>query len=621
MLLRARLALLVSVLMTLLAASDMPAAAQVTDAEQALIEKYVPVLRLVPQEQACDPNGEPYDAGPAAIVLDDPAISVRWDVPGQPVVMTGPSAEDLARLDDTFYLDYAGNPLQPGCTYEQQSRERMTGQTATTHAHIAREPGRDGLAIQYWFFYYFNDYNNTHEGDWEMIQVVFDVNTVEEALRTDPVEVGYAQHGGGEWAGWNDGKFEREGGHPVVYVSRGSHASQFDRAVYLSWGENNTGFGCDVTTGADLRVPLRPVLIGGGSDPNAVPAWVAFEGRWGQKATWEFSGPFGPSQSVKWAQPLTWQEDLRPSSLAVPLSGALGPTPTNAFCQLSASSSDLFRLWAESPWAAALLIAAGVAVVAALFAVTGRTLVAALRLYLRNVPAFLPAGGAVLGIGLLVSGVGWLGNMVYDRGPLSDAPVVWSSFTFIGHLAQQLVALVLIAPMAIYATGELLAGRTPTAREVLAHERLFLRRLVQALVRPLAIIGVLSLLPLGVIPATYLTVQRVFIPHAVVLERAGPRESWGRSVRLVRRRWWRTATLTGTLAALVTIPSPVIGLLLLIFAARSVEFVNIASSLVYAVVSPFIYVATTIYFLRIRQDRMEEAAVPEMEAVAQDARA
>ena len=30
------------------------------------------------------------------------------------------------------------------------------------------------VALQYWFFYPFNDFNNTHEGDWEMIQLVFD---------------------------------------------------------------------------------------------------------------------------------------------------------------------------------------------------------------------------------------------------------------------------------------------------------------------------------------------------------------------------------------------------------------------------------------------------------------
>ena len=31
---------------------------------------------------------------------------------------------------------------------------------------IPRHPGR--IALQYWLFYVFNDFNNLHEGDWEM---------------------------------------------------------------------------------------------------------------------------------------------------------------------------------------------------------------------------------------------------------------------------------------------------------------------------------------------------------------------------------------------------------------------------------------------------------------------
>jgi hypothetical protein len=32
------------------------------------------------------------------------------------------------------------------------------------------------------------------EGDWEMIQLDFDASTAAEALRQEPVEVGYSQH-------------------------------------------------------------------------------------------------------------------------------------------------------------------------------------------------------------------------------------------------------------------------------------------------------------------------------------------------------------------------------------------------------------------------------------------
>ncbi len=65
------------------------------------------------------------------------------------------------------------------------------GTKPTVYAHVATDPKDPGkLALQYWFFYAFNDFNNTHEGDWEMIQLNFDAPDARAALETKPVEVG-----------------------------------------------------------------------------------------------------------------------------------------------------------------------------------------------------------------------------------------------------------------------------------------------------------------------------------------------------------------------------------------------------------------------------------------------
>ena len=48
------------------------------------------------------------------------------------------------------------------------------------------DPGYPGqIALQYWMFYVFNDWNNLHEGDWEMIQLNFHASTAAEALQRD----------------------------------------------------------------------------------------------------------------------------------------------------------------------------------------------------------------------------------------------------------------------------------------------------------------------------------------------------------------------------------------------------------------------------------------------------
>ncbi len=226
-----------------------------------LIERYAPILMVRRQDEPCDGQGEPYMAAPIEIVLGDPAVRLVGLAASESGVLAGPTAEDLIGGRDGSYLDFPGNPLRPGCTYERRSQERMSSLTPTALTRIGLEGGRDGLVVQYWLFYYFNDWNNTHEGDWEMIQVVFDVGTVEEALRSEPIEVGFSQHAGGERADWDDPKLEHDGTRLVVYAARGSHSSHFDKAVYLGWGENGTGVGCDDTRGPSVAVPLEATLI------------------------------------------------------------------------------------------------------------------------------------------------------------------------------------------------------------------------------------------------------------------------------------------------------------------------------------------------------------------------
>ena len=96
--------------------------------------------------------------------------------PGAPadLVKIGPSARDLVGLYG-YHLDFPGSALHPGCDYERWGAGSPRGQQPTVYAHVATDPDIPGkLALQYWFFYVFNDFNNLHEGDWEMIQLDFD---------------------------------------------------------------------------------------------------------------------------------------------------------------------------------------------------------------------------------------------------------------------------------------------------------------------------------------------------------------------------------------------------------------------------------------------------------------
>ena len=151
-----------------------PAAASADLADEtALAEKFAPVVRIVEQAQECG-YGEKYGPIDVDLLFDEPTVALRgpWNVTD--LVKIGPAAVDL---DDRFeyHLDFPGERLEPGCDYERWTRRLRREPSPTVFAHVATEPARPGkVALQYWLFYTYNEFNNLHEGDWEMIQLNFD---------------------------------------------------------------------------------------------------------------------------------------------------------------------------------------------------------------------------------------------------------------------------------------------------------------------------------------------------------------------------------------------------------------------------------------------------------------
>lgn len=146
-----------------------PAAAAQTADETALAERYAPVVRLVEQEEECGP-GEPYEPIDVDLLFDEPTVALRGPWNAFDLLEIGPAAEDL-RGRYEHHLDFPGHALDPRCDYERWSRRLTEDGEPAVYANVATEEGYPGrVALQYWLFYVFNDWNNLHEGDWEMIQ-------------------------------------------------------------------------------------------------------------------------------------------------------------------------------------------------------------------------------------------------------------------------------------------------------------------------------------------------------------------------------------------------------------------------------------------------------------------
>ncbi len=106
------------------------------------------------------------------------------------------------------------------------------------HGRVVRQG--DWLVLQYWFFYYFNNWRsgffgaNDHEADWEMICIYL---SEDEQNNVTPEWAAYASH---DYAGddlrrhWDDPELQRVGEHPVVYPGAGSHASYYTPGEYVT---------------------------------------------------------------------------------------------------------------------------------------------------------------------------------------------------------------------------------------------------------------------------------------------------------------------------------------------------------------------------------------------------
>jgi hypothetical protein len=572
------------------------------------------------------------------LVLDNQQIALRQVGNGDPTVMRGPGAPDLANLGEGFYLDFPGDSLRPGCLYEQDNNRFNEQQPSVVYAHIVQQADHpDQLALQYWLFWYYNDWNNKHEGDWEFIQLLFDASTVEEALATEPVSVGYAQHEGGERAGWNSSKLERDGERPVLYTSQRSHASYYSPALYLG-RSGAEGFGCDNTRAPSTRVDPRVVVLHEVTDSNDPLAWINFEGRWGERHSGPNNGPTGPNTKPQWTAPVTWSEGLRDSSFVVPSGDTRGTNLLDTFCGVVEWGSGVYIRFVASPGLVVLAIAAVVALIGFVVRRTSwdivepmplvrrRRLGEIIRVSVRQVRANRATFAATVLLALPVAGIAMLLAVVARRLPflrgfveVSDSDGTdgrWLVATMIAT-GLAILAFVLISAGVAWIVGngvDVRASARDAARAVWAK----IVGLVVAVVLATVALGVLSILVVGIPVAVWLFVRWQFTAQVVVLEGLGGRQALARSASLVKRRWFHTALVTLLALGAVGVVGMIVGLVLLIlFTGLPLWVLSALIALVEVLVMPYAaLVLTYLYGDAVASHRIAEVATDVADVVA-----
>jgi hypothetical protein len=284
-----------------------------------LLEGFKPQLRY-------DSN-EAFFADSAAEWTDNPANSLHRapsdDRPGELLAAaraeTGQAQLDLAFLGKSRYPSAAEVEETDviGCSrrdYRDQYVALRTGERAYANWIYGRaKEDRGRLWLQYWFFYFYNDYHlagdfGLHECDWEMVQL----RIAEDGEHPDLAV--YAQHRWAEVAPWDE--VEKLEGRPIVYVGRGSHAS------YFRSGFHETEAWYDLADGKRETPELALDVLG-----DDEPSWAAWPGMWGDTRAripgLETGSPTAPCRHAQWEHPAALLEEARTVTRV-----SAGPPPT-----------------------------------------------------------------------------------------------------------------------------------------------------------------------------------------------------------------------------------------------------------------------------------------------------
>ena len=583
-----------------------------------LAERYAPIIMLKAQETACDADGEPYAPTSVDIVLDNAEVLLRQVGGGNPVVQAGPGAADLFGLGEGFFLDFPGSSLEPALHLRaglRTIRRSNAGHRLRPHRHQDGHPNR--LAVQYWFYWYYNDWNNKHESDWEGIQLVFDASSITDALaRSRRVSVSPSTKVASGRTGTQT-KLERSGTHPVVYSSAGSHASYFGSAIYLgrSGGE---GFGCDTTDGPSDRLePAVVVLPDRIDDPTDELAWLAFDGRWGERQRGAFNGPTGPAAKDRWLEPMDWHDELRTDSVVIPGGGGPAAGVVTTFCGVVEAGSGLLISFTLTP--ARILLALGLTALFARWLIrrtdwgevpplpirreraAGQILRGALELSVRGWASvvvfgvvYVPATVLVAMLGALLAVLPLSGELAGLAGRQSGTSLVLAVFAGgLPHLIAVVTVNALVATSLDHDLDDQREGRREATRQVWSRKGALAGGLGRAFV---VVVGLLITV-VGIPLAIRQLIRYQFVPQVIMLEGVSGRRAMARSSELVAGRWWNTAAVIGVINVGVTAAALVFGLLLLVLVAGlPLWLFSAAISLIYGLVVPPAAAAQTLLY-------------------------
>lgn len=593
-------------------------------AERDLLAKYQPYFRFADDGECGRASLRPVDVDP---LFDNPQVVLRgpWDRVN--VVTIAPSAAEVGRGLPGYHLDFPGNALNPDeCIYQDLQASLLEERPSTIYGRVAKDPAvPDRIAIQYWFFYVFNDWQNRHEGDWEMIQIEFPAGTPSAALAIEPDRAAYSQHSGARVLSWDDDDLTIVNEtHPVVFPGAGSHASYTRPGLFVARG-GTEGLGCDdARAEEDLIRPHVAVLASDDALAKKEHPWVGFLGHWGELQSAFYNGPTGPINKLQWSRPFEWSTKRGAMRAAARMpSTNISMTPaTDAFCTMVAAGAGITLFGLDRPALLLLLSAVVVALIAFAASRTrwqpssplrlvrrrqlGQIFTASGRMMARHPLTFLGIGLVAIVVGVSASAAQYVAELVNSAGTSDIGSSIVGNVLIWIATALPILGFIVIAAACAWFIQRADEGDPPHAMEALRHVLPRLPLLTIPFVALLIIQFVMEFSLLFAILFALLILRVSLTPVILGLDNApDARHPLLGSIRLTRGNTWRTAVVVLGVVGLALLIGPLIGVLAMILTGWSFTIVNLIGAVFHTVTLTYAGTVLTYFFadLHVRFDR------------------
>jgi hypothetical protein len=240
----------------------------------------------------------------------------------------------------------------------------------------------------------------------------------------------------------------------------------------------------------------------------------------------------------------------------------------------------------------------------------GQIFRATTRIYAQNILTFAAAGAIFVPVYLAAAGIQWAIFHLTSVAPLvaldgRHGAVTAFLAVLLGGVGGLFASVIATATVAVI-LSERDAGRQILAGQ--AYRRVFKRwrSLGRGMATELGMVILLTITVVGIPFAVHRFTRWSLFAQACMLEDLSASESLRRSSELVKGHWWRTFGFTFLVDTLAVLSGPLFGVGLLLLSDHSLNFINLAASLVYTFTVPYAAIQLTLFYFDLSARRAAE---------------